>query len=191
MFSHFTDADHKYFMSQAYDMRKFSHDRRTQTGAVVVNRDKFTIGSGTNKLPMDITNKNIKPFRDAEHLKFFNSKYGTNITPEQIKKPEDFIVNVLNTDFKYSAFQHAERGAIAMAAKNGHATNDCAMYATFYPCIPCANLIIEAGIKLLVVDNEPDYTNERWKKQWGIDWKTVETLLKANNIKTLFMRTSR
>jgi dCMP deaminase len=42
---------------------------------------------------------------------------------------------------------HAEANAISFAAKNGISTNNCSLYVTLSPCINCANLIIQSGIK--------------------------------------------
>lgn len=42
---------------------------------------------------------------------------------------------------------HAEANAIAFAAKHGLATNNATMVSTDSPCLECARLIINAGIK--------------------------------------------
>lgn len=41
---------------------------------------------------------------------------------------------------------HAEINAIAYAARNGTAVDGSQMYSTHMPCLPCAQLIINAGI---------------------------------------------
>lgn len=41
---------------------------------------------------------------------------------------------------------HAEANAIAFAARHGVATNGAWLYTTLAPCLPCAQLIINAGI---------------------------------------------
>ena len=41
---------------------------------------------------------------------------------------------------------HAETNAIAFAAKHGLTTNGATIFTTHSPCIPCAQLIINAGI---------------------------------------------
>lgn len=42
---------------------------------------------------------------------------------------------------------HAEANAIAFAAKSGIPTEGATLYCTLSPCVTCANLIINAGIK--------------------------------------------
>lgn len=49
---------------------------------------------------------------------------------------------------------HAEAGAIAFAARNGIALKGGAIYCTLAPCINCARLIINAGIKKVFIDQE-------------------------------------
>jgi len=49
---------------------------------------------------------------------------------------------------------HAEANAIAFAARHGVATNDAALYTTLWPCLACAQLIINAGISRVYMLNE-------------------------------------
>ena len=45
---------------------------------------------------------------------------------------------------------HAEANAILFAAKNGISTKGSTLYLTLSPCIECAKMIIQAGIKEVV-----------------------------------------
>lgn len=49
---------------------------------------------------------------------------------------------------------HAESNAIAFAAKNGIKTEGATLYVTDSPCITCARLLINAGIKEVVFGRE-------------------------------------
>lgn len=49
---------------------------------------------------------------------------------------------------------HAEANAIAFAAKYGVPTNNAVLYTTVAPCLPCAQLVINAGIARVVYVNE-------------------------------------
>jgi dCMP deaminase len=52
---------------------------------------------------------------------------------------------------------HAEQNAIVQAAMFGVSIKDATMYSTTQPCILCTKLIINAGIKKLVIkDSYPD-----------------------------------
>ena len=48
---------------------------------------------------------------------------------------------------------HAEANAIAFAAREGLATRGATMYTTLSPCVPCAQLIINAGIVTVLYTN--------------------------------------
>ena len=52
---------------------------------------------------------------------------------------------------------HAEQNAICQAALFGHALEGSTIYVTLSPCLTCAKLIINAGIKEVIYDG--DYTN--------------------------------
>jgi dCMP deaminase len=49
---------------------------------------------------------------------------------------------------------HAEANLIAFAAREGIPTKGCTIYVTFEPCLTCAKLIINAGIRRVVVLGE-------------------------------------
>lgn len=60
---------------------------------------------------------------------------------------------------------HAEANAILFAAKNGISTNNCKMYATLSPCIECAKMIIQCGIKeLFYIDEYRDLSGVEFLK---------------------------
>jgi len=56
---------------------------------------------------------------------------------------------------------HAEANAIAFAAKHGTPTNGATLYTTLTPCVPCAQLIINAGI-VRVVAHTPYRVMDGW-----------------------------
>jgi dCMP deaminase len=49
---------------------------------------------------------------------------------------------------------HAEANAIAFAARFGTSTEDAELYCTHSPCVNCAKLIINAGIRRVVYEHE-------------------------------------
>lgn len=48
---------------------------------------------------------------------------------------------------------HAEANAIAFSARYGVATEDAVIYVTHQPCLPCARLIVNAGIVTVFYDH--------------------------------------
>jgi dCMP deaminase len=49
---------------------------------------------------------------------------------------------------------HAESNAILKAAKSGVSTDNSTLYITLSPCIDCAKLILQSGIKRVVYSEE-------------------------------------
>lgn len=58
---------------------------------------------------------------------------------ERLERPE-----------KYRWIEHAERGAIYAAARQGTKTDDAVLYCPWFACTDCARAIIEAGIREVV-----------------------------------------
>jgi dCMP deaminase len=65
---------------------------------------------------------------------------GSNETDELWERPT-----------KYDHVIHAETNAVGRAARRGCSTVDCTAYITAFPCLPCAKVLIAAGIKRVVV----------------------------------------
>jgi dCMP deaminase len=71
---------------------------------------------------------------------------GFNGFPRRIKddnRLEDKIV-------KNKIIIHAEANAVAAAARNGHSLKGGLAFVTNFPCLQCAGLLIQSGIKLIV-----------------------------------------
>ncbi len=69
---------------------------------------------------------------------------------------------------------HAEQNAIVQAAAFGVSIRDSTLYCTHFPCVLCAKLIINAGIRRLVVARDyPDDLSKSLLREAGIE---VETL---------------
>jgi len=64
---------------------------------------------------------------------------------------------------------HAEQNIITFAAKHGISTNGCNMFVTVSPCVMCAKLLVQSGIKQVIY-------KEAYRDDSGIK------LLQQNNI---------
>jgi len=107
-------------MDWALRLAQLSHAKRLQVGAVVV-KDDTVISYGYNGMPAGWDN-------DCEY-----TPYDDNGDPMDIKtKPE-----VL----------HAESNAIAKLAKSINSGNGADIFITHAPCLDCAKLVYQAGIK--------------------------------------------
>lgn len=58
---------------------------------------------------------------------------------------------------------HAEMNAILKAAKTGHSVDGASLYLTLSPCVDCAKLILQSGIKRVVYIDQ-------YRKTDGIDF---------------------
>jgi dCMP deaminase len=53
---------------------------------------------------------------------------------------------------------HAEENAITQAAFHGIAVRDSSMYVTLSPCLTCAKMIINAGIREVIYESDYEFT---------------------------------
>ncbi|RCX14329.1 dCMP deaminase [Anaerobacterium chartisolvens] len=64
---------------------------------------------------------------------------------------------------------HAEQNAIVQAAYSGTSVKDGTMYVTHQPCVLCAKMIINSGIKKVVFSGEyPDKLSSELLKEAGV-----------------------
>lgn len=63
---------------------------------------------------------------------------------------------------KYFWFSHAEANAITNAARVGTPLDGSTLIVTHFPCMDCARLIVQAGIKKVVCKSMPDEFVDRW-----------------------------
>lgn len=75
---------------------------------------------------------------------------------------------------------HAEQNALINAAKNGVKTNGADLYCTMYPCFSCCKMIINAGIKRVIICN--DYHESDMSKR-AFFMAGIDTKLKNKEIK--------
>ena len=84
---------------------------------------------------------------------------------------------------KYDWVLHAEENAIIKAAKYGHATDGADMYVNWFPCAKCAGMIVQAGIKRIFCDKEPDFDNV----QFGAGFKLALEKLSEGGVEIIYM----
>jgi deoxycytidylate deaminase len=85
---------------------------------------------------------------------------GVNNIPAKL-----FLKDRLHKPEKLKYTTHAERKCIYNCAKLGRRTEGSTMYATWIACIPCANAIIEAGIKKVVSLLTDVYDDSSWAQE--------------------------
>lgn len=77
--------------------------------------------------------------------------------PERLQRPE-----------KYKFVMHAERRAIAKAAKDGLPLLGSTLYLNWFPCSDCAASLIQAGVRR-VVANRRQYDARRGDARYGFE----------------------
>lgn len=78
---------------------------------------------------------------------------GVSALPERLERPA-----------KYDYLIHAEEDAVAWAARSGRSTLGGSLYCPWAACPICARLIIQAGLKQLVVHSPAiERTPPRWR----------------------------
>ena len=112
-----SDSWQSYFFDMCDTVSKKSKDLSTKVGAVVVGPEKNVLGTAFNGLPMGVRD-------DPKRF------------PERYSKPD-----------KYLYVSHAEANIIALAARHGVRLEGSMLFVNLHPCVECAKLIIQAGIK--------------------------------------------
>lgn len=84
---------------------------------------------------------------------------------------------------KYNWFLHAELNAVVNAARQGKSTLDCDAYLNWYPCDHCAGVLVNAGIKRVYCDKEPEWEHPKW----GVLFKRAKKILEEGKIEVIYM----
>ncbi len=70
---------------------------------------------------------------------------------------------------EYCRATHAEQNSIAQAASQGAPTKGATLYSTTFPCILCAKLLINAGVKEIVfIEDEKDELSKGVLEEAGV-----------------------
>ncbi len=140
----------KYFLSIAKLVAERSTCLRRRVGAVIV-KDKRILTTGYNGAPSGL-----------EHCD------KTGCMREKLKIPS-------GQRHELCRALHAEMNAILQAAQYGISLGDSVIYCTNQPCIICAKMIINAGIKrIIVLSNYPDEFAGKFLKEAGIEVVVAE-----------------
>jgi len=134
----------EYFMSIAELAATRSTCLRRQVGSVIV-KDKKILTTGYNGAP-----SGLKHCLDIGCLR------------EELDIPS-------GERHELCRATHAEQNAIVQAALFGVSIKDATVYSTTHPCILCTKLIINAGIKKIVIkDSYPDKMSREMLKEAGV-----------------------
>ena len=136
----------EYFMEMAELTAKRSTCLRRQVGAVIV-KDKHIIATGYNGAPTGISHCEDRG----------------GCLRQQLGVPS-------GERHELCRALHAEQNAIIQAAALGNSINGATIYVTNQPCVICAKMIINAGIKKIIVkDGYPDEMAKEILAEAGLD----------------------
>lgn len=122
----------QYFLDIALAVSKRATCSRLQCACVIVNEDHQIVATGYNGAPAGL--------RHCDHRVREQVVIGLNCTT-MFEGPGDM------ENGHCSRAQHAERNAIAQAAKHGVSVKGATCYTSGTPCLDCARLLVSAGIK--------------------------------------------
>lgn len=135
-------------MAWANRLSQLSHAKRLQVGAVIV-KDDTVISYGYNGMPADWEN-------DCEDREWMGDAGGW-LNPDEIEerwpfKGEYYDSSGYAIEGRYRLktkpeVLHAESNAIAKLAKSNNSGNGADIFITHAPCLDCAKLVYQAGIK--------------------------------------------
>lgn len=131
----------EYFMEMAHVAKRRSTCLSRQTGAVLV-KDNRVVATGYNGTP-----SKTKHCIDG----------GCARCASRVNN-----VVVAGQALDQCACCHAEENAVVQAALHGISTKGTVMYTTYVPCTLCAKIIINAGIKKVITNEE--YPDDLGKK---------------------------
>lgn len=135
----------EYFMEIVNVVKKRSTCIRRQVGALIV-MDKRILSTGYNGAPIGL--------KHCEEVGCLREKLGVPSGQRH----------------ELCRALHAEQNAIVQAANSGISIKGATIYVTDQPCVLCAKMIINAGIKRVVFSGDyPDKLSTEMLKEAGIE----------------------
>jgi dCMP deaminase len=151
-------------MKAAENYSKLSSAKRLQVGCVII-KDDTIIGIGYNGMPSGWDN-------DCENRIYANEwSIDNNLWDYQ---EEDGTAYNLKTK---PEVLHAETNAVAKVAKSTNSTDGADIFVTHAPCIECAKLIHQSGIKRL-------FYRDTYKNDDGLNFLN-QCNIEVNHVKDL------
>lgn len=137
------------YMTVAKTFAKLSHAKRLQVGAIVVKDDRI-ISIGYNGMPAGWDNNcEYKHYQIDGWLHDDEGSYNLKTKPEVL---------------------HAETNAISKLARSNEAGQDADLFCTHAPCMDCAKLIYQSGIKRVYFGEAyRDESGTRFLKNSGVE----------------------
>lgn len=159
------------YSTLAHEVAKMSHARRLQVGAVIVKDDRV-ISMGYNGMPAGWEN-------NCELKEYMSADAGGWLDPDNIEERWPFVEDDLDPDLGYARryalktrpeVLHAESNAVSKLAKSSDSGAGADIFITHAPCIECAKLIYQSGIRRVYFNqNYRDDSGIRFLKASGVE----------------------
>ncbi len=150
---------HEYFMQIAKLAATRSTCLRRQVGAVIV-KDKRVLATGYNGAPSGLT-----------HCLEIGCMREKNGVPSGQRHELCRAI-------------HAEQNAIIQAATSGISIYGGTLYSTTFPCILCAKMLINSGIKeIYIEEGYPDELSEQMFEEAGVTVRRMIEIEKEDQLK--------
>ena len=135
------------YMKTAAIFAELSHAKRLHVGAIVVKDDRI-ISIGYNGMPAGWDN-------NCEDKDFMSVDAGGWLNPDEIEERWPFVETSDEDDSYIGRYRlktksevlHAETNAIAKLARSSESGIGSDLFVTHSPCLDCAKLIYQSGIK--------------------------------------------
>ena len=148
---------------------KLSHAIRRQVGAVIV-KDNRILSYGYNGMPSGWDN-------ECEYKEYMSADAGGWLTADEIYERwplSEEVTKVTDSGEEYKHYAryrlvtkdevlHAESNAIAKVSGSTESSEDATLFVTTAPCIHCAKMIFQSGIKNV-------YYRDSYRDTKGIDF---------------------
>ncbi len=132
----------KRYLRMAHIWSENSYALRLHVGCLMV-KDKMIISDGYNGMPSGFPNC-------CEYVEELDGKRVDYETPEGCQR--HLLTHAGTRLVSKPEVLHAEANAITKVAKSGNNAEGATIYVTDAPCVNCAKLIIQTGIKRVVYD---------------------------------------
>jgi len=153
----------KLYNNIAHEVAKMSHARRLQVGAVIVKDDRV-ISMGYNGMPAGW--ENDCEYKDYDLSRDFNGNYFPH-SEKEYPLEDDRGRYKLKTR---PEVLHAESNAVSKLAKSNDSGDGADIFVTHAPCIECAKLIYQSGIRRVYFnENYRDDSGIKFLKQSGVE----------------------
>jgi dCMP deaminase len=164
------------YMKTAETFAELSHARRLHVGAIVVKDDRI-ISIGYNGMPAGWDN-------NCED-KVYDSGAGGWISPDEFESmyPYTEYNEDAEEEYRYGLktkpeVLHAETNAIAKLAKSNDSGLGATLFITHAPCLDCAKLIFQSGIRgVFYRDNYRSTDGVEFLKKSGIEVEQLKEIV--------------